>query len=182
MAPPIKTVPRFGKSRKDKLYLPAIYEGMKVTFRHFFENLKDTNAIDTLEYPEEQPGDITDRYRGLHRLTHRNDGSIACVACFMCATACPANCIFIEATERDDTIDEKMPSRFAIDTLECVFCGYCVEACPCDAIRMDTGIFTLTGNNREDFVMEKEQLLSHKAAFGNDNSVAKHANKEEDDA
>jgi NADH-quinone oxidoreductase subunit I len=169
----IKTVPRYGGSLKERLYLPAVYEGLKITFSHFFENVSDSNAVDVLEYPEEQPNDITDRYRGLHRLTHRDDGSVACVACFMCATACPADCIFIEATERTDGVDEKMPKRFAIDTLECIFCGYCVEACPCDAIRMDTGIFSLTGARREDFVMEKEQLLAHKGAFGEENSIAR---------
>ena len=173
MAHKIKVIPRHGKSAKDKLYLPAIYQGMKITFKHLIENVADSNAVDTLEYPEEQPGDITERYRGLHRLTHREDDTIACVACFMCATACPANCIFIEATEREDGEDEKMPERFAIDTLECVFCGYCVEACPCDAIRMDTGIFSLIGNNREDFVMEKDQLLAHKGAFGEEKSRAR---------
>jgi NADH-quinone oxidoreductase subunit I len=169
----ITVIPRLGNSVKDKLFLPAIYDGVKVTFKHLFNNVTDINAVDTLEYPEEQPTDITSRYRGLHRLTHRADESIACVACFMCATACPANCIFIEATERDDDKDEKMPSIFMIDTLECVFCGYCVEACPCDAIRMDTGIFSLTGNNREDFVLGKEQLLAHKGAFGEEVSRAR---------
>ena len=169
----ITVIPRLGNSVKDKLFLPAIYDGVKVTFKHLFNNVTDINAVDTLEYPEEQPTDITSRYRGLHRLTHRADDSIACVACFMCATACPANCIFIEATERDDDKDEKMPAIFMIDTLECVFCGYCVEACPCDAIRMDTGIFSLTGNNREDFVLGKEQLLAHKGAFGEEVSCAR---------
>lgn len=169
----VKTVPRYGKSVKDKLYLPAIYEGMKITFKHLIENVNDSNAVDVLEYPEEQPTDITERYRGLHRLTHREDDSVACVACFMCATACPSHCIFIEATEREDGVDEKMPKRFAIDTLECIFCGYCVEACPCDAIRMDTGIFSLTGNAREDFVLEKEQLLALKGAFGKEDSIAR---------
>jgi len=173
MVPKIKVIPRHGASAKDKLYLPAIYQGMKITFKHLIENVADSNAVDTLEYPEEQPTDITERYRGLHRLTHREDDTIACVACFMCATACPADCIFIEATEREDGEDEKMPKRFAIDTLECVFCGYCVEACPCDAIRMDTGIFSLIGNNREDFVMEKDQLLAHKGAFGEEKSRAR---------
>lgn len=173
MKPNIKVVPRYGESTKDRLYLPAIYQGLKITFKHLVGNVTDSNAVETLEYPEEQPGDITDRYRGLHRLTHREDDTIACVACFMCATACPSNCIFIEATEREDGKDEKMPKRFAIDTLECVFCGYCVEACPCDAIRMDTGIFSLTGNSREDFVMEKDQLLSHKGVFGEEKSRAR---------
>ena len=168
----IKVVPRYGKSFMEKLYLPAVFGGMKITFKHLMGNVADSNAVDTLEYPEEQPGDISERYRGLHRLTHREDGSITCVACFMCATNCPAQCIFIEATERKDGEDEKMPARFAIDTLECVFCGYCVEACPCDAIRMDTGIFSITGNHREDFVLEKDRLLSHRGAFGEENSRA----------
>lgn len=169
----IKVVPRYGTNLKDRLYLPAIFQGMKVTFKHLMANVADSNSIETLEYPEEQPSDITGRYRGLHRLTHRQDDSVACVACFMCATACPARCIFIEAVEREDGRDEKMPKRFAIDTLECVFCGYCVEACPCDAIRMDTGIFSLIGSRREDFVLEKEQLLAHKGAFGEEKSCAR---------
>jgi len=173
MNPPVKVVARHGHTLRDRLFLPAIYDGVKITFKHLIDNVSDTNAIDTLEYPEEQPQDISERYRGLHRLTHREDGSIACVACFMCATACPSNCIFIEATEREDDQDEKMPHSFFLDTLECVFCGYCVEACPCDAIRMDTGIFSLIGNNREDFVMNKEQLLSHKGAFGEEVSRAR---------
>lgn len=169
----IKVTKRPVNSLQERLYLPAIAAGVKVTFKHFMKNLSDINAVRTLEYPEEQPTDITSRYRGLHRLTHRPDGSEACVACFMCATACPSNCIFIEATEREDGHDEKKPASFFIDTLECVFCGYCVEACPCDAIRMDTGIFTLTGNKREDFVMSKEQLLSFQGAFGEEISCAR---------
>jgi NADH-quinone oxidoreductase subunit I len=79
----------------------------------------------------------------------------------MCATACPAECIFIEAEERTDGVDEKMPKRFDIDLLECVFCGACVEACPCDAIRMDSGIFSFIGQKREEFVLTKEQLLAN---------------------
>jgi len=174
MSQSIKVTARPSLRFRDKLYLPAIADGVKVTFKHLFTNLNDINAVQTLRYPEEQPTDITSRYRGLHRLTHRSDGSEACVACFMCATACPSNCIFIEAEEREDGLDEKQPRSFFIDTLECVFCGYCVEACPCDAIRMDTGIFSLTGNKREDFVMDKEQLLSHKGAFGEEFSCARH--------
>ena len=159
----VKIVPRYGKSLKDRLYLPAIFAGMKVTMSHFARNLKDTANIKTECYPEMQPDDITDRYRGVHRLTHRSDDdSVRCVACFMCATACPADCIFIEATQREDGVDEKMPKVFNIDLLECVFCGGCVEACPCDAIRMDTGIFTFVAQKREDFVLSKEQLLANK--------------------
>jgi len=159
----IKIVPRYGKSLKDRLYLPAIFGGMKTTITHFTKNLADTANIKTLCYPEVQPTDITDRWRGVHRLTHRVDDSVRCVACFMCSTACPADCIFIEATSRKDGVDEKMPAKFSIDLLECVFCGECVEACPCDAIRMDTGIFTFVAQKREDFVLNKEQLLANKA-------------------
>lgn len=173
MSPNIKVTARPNNKLINRLYLPAIASGLKVTFKHLWTNVNDSNAIDVLEYPEEQPTDITSRYRGLHRLTQRVDGSEACVACFMCATACPSNCIFIEAQARDDGHDEKKPKSFFIDTLECVFCGYCVEACPCDAIRMDTGIFSLTGASREDFVMNKEQLLSHKGAFGEEISCAR---------
>ncbi len=159
----VKEISRPKPSLRDRLYLPAIFDGLKITTKHLFGNLKDINQMDVLEYPEEQPTDISDRYRGLHRLTHREDDSIRCVACFMCATACPSSCIYIEATEREDGVDEKMPKIFNIDLLECVYCGYCVEACPCDAIRMDTGIFSVIGDKREDFVLDREKLLSHKA-------------------
>jgi len=158
----IKKVPRYGKTIKEKLYLPAIFSGMGVTFSHFAKNLKDTDNLKVVWYPEESPRDITPRYRGVHRLTHREDGSIRCVACFMCATACPAECIYIEAKEREDGLAEKEPKIFRIDLLECVFCGECVEACPCDAIRMDSGIFTFIGNKREDFILDRERLLANK--------------------
>ena len=157
----VKIVKRHGKSFKDKLYIPAIAGGLKTTFSHFSKNLKDVSKIKTMQYPEQQPTDITDRYRGIHMLTKWDDGSEKCVACYMCATACPAQCIFIDAEERFDDKAEKRPKQFKIDLLECVFCGYCVEACPCDAIRMDTGIFSFTASKREDFVVDKEKLMSY---------------------
>lgn len=155
----IKQVNRHGGTLKEKFYLFAIFSGLKTTFKHLFQNLTRHSNVSTLCYPEEQPKDITSRYRGMHRLMKREDGSVRCVACFMCATACPAECIFIEAQERDDGVDEKMPKRFSIDLLECVMCGACVEACPCDAIVMDTGIFSVVGKSRTSFVLEKEALL-----------------------
>lgn len=162
----IKIIKREGQSFKDRIYLPAIFSGMWVTLKHFLRNLKDTSNIKTLCYPEEQPTDISPRYRGVHLLTKRDDGSVRCVACFMCATACPAECIFIEAKEREDGVDEKMPEIFTIDLLECVFCGGCVEACPCDAIRMDSGIFSFVAQKREDFLLTKDKLLSHESMKG----------------
>jgi len=170
----IKVVERHGNTLGEKLYLSAIFGGMKTTIKHFTKNLTDASAIKTISYPEQMPTDITPRYRGVHRLTHRKeDNSIACVACFMCATACPAECIEIIAQEREDGVDEKMPKVFNIDLLECVFCGYCVEACPCDAIRMDSGIFSLIGDKREDFIYDKEKLLSIKGISDEEFSRAK---------
>lgn len=156
----IKTIPRAGSSLKDKLYLPAIFAGMKITFRHFFTNLKDTSKLKNMPYPEVEPTDITPVYRGLHRLTLRDDDTAKCVACFMCATYCPAECIHIEAVTRDDGVVEKQAKVFTIDLIECVFCGLCVEACPCDAIRMDTGIYSFGADNREDFLMTKDKLMN----------------------
>lgn len=160
----VKVVQRHGSTIKEKLYIPAIASGLKLTLKHFLKNLHDAKNTQTKEYPEVKPDDITPRYRGVHRLTKREDGTIRCVACFMCATNCPSSCISIEAKERDDGVDEKMPKVFSIDLLECVYCGFCVEACPCDAIRMDTGIFSYIGQKKEDFVLTKERLLSHKSA------------------
>ena len=161
-------VKRHGSSLLDRVYIPGILAGMKTTFGHFWKNITDNSNLPTMQYPEVQPDDITARYRGVHRLTKHEDESVKCVACFMCSTACPADCIFIEAQERYDGLAEKQPRKFDIDLLECIFCGYCVEACPCDAIRMDTGIFAFTGSKREDFVVDKQRLMSHEraAAFG----------------
>ncbi len=155
-----KVIPRHGNTFKEKIYLPAIFGGFKITMRHFLGNLISGRELKNDNYPEIAPSDISPRYRGVHRLTKRDDGSVRCVACFMCATACPADCIFIHARQRDDGVDEKEPEKFSIDLLECVFCGGCVEACPCDAIRMDSGIFSFIGKKREDFVLDKEKLLS----------------------
>jgi len=77
----------------------------------------------------------SERFRGRHILTTREDGTTRCVACYMCSTACPAECITIEAGE-DERTREKFPVRYDIDLLRCVFCGYCVDACPEDAIYM----------------------------------------------
>ena len=160
MAIKTKVVNRRGNSIKERLYFPAIFKGMGVTMSHFAKNLLNTSNMKFLEYPEEKPKDVDANYRGFHRLTKHDDGSIKCVACDMCATYCPADCIFIEPEERYDGKSEKQPKEFKIDLLECVFCGYCVEACPHDAIRMDSGIFNMVGGSRESFIVDKKHLLS----------------------
>lgn len=127
----------------------AIVKGGLVTARHFFANLgrhilrlfglrtRRPGAV-TFQYPE-RPKPIALRHRSLHRLMRRPDGSPRCVACMLCVTVCPSECIFIEAGEVEDPEIQKAPRSFVIDLGRCAFCGFCVEACPVDAIRMDTG-------------------------------------------
>ena len=83
-----------------------------------------------------------------------------CVACGMCAAACPAHCIYIEATASDDPRIEKKVKRFDIDHLTCVFCGLCVEACPVDALRMDTKEIIFEHRTRDEFVANLKTLTS----------------------
>jgi NADH-quinone oxidoreductase subunit I len=77
----------------------------------------------------------------------------------MCATACPAQCIFIEAAEVEGDPIEKYPKQFVIDELRCVVCGFCVEACPKDAIRMDTGEHAPPTYERRDQLLDEKALL-----------------------
>jgi len=155
----------------ERLYLPEVARGIAVTTRHFARNLalhtlhlfglaKDRRAAATTQYPEERKV-YSDGYRGAHRLTLKPDGAVRCTACFLCATACPAKCIHIEAGEHADANVEKYPVRYEIDTLQCIYCGMCVEACPCDAIRMDTYVHPrLWGYAREDFIETKQVLMA----------------------
>ncbi len=87
------------------------------------------------------------------------EGRVKCVACFLCATACPAHCIDIVGIESPWPDREKYPESFAIDELRCIFCGMCEEACPVDAIEL-TSFFDLTGRSREEMIFDKEKLLS----------------------
>lgn len=164
MGAKVKVMERKGASLQHRLYLIEIFKGLATTFSHFWKNLLDNRKLYVRHYPEVQP-EIPVRWRGRHRLTTHEDGSVKCVACFMCQTNCPARCISIDAGERLDGKAEKMPVRFNIDLLECIYCGYCVEACPLDAIRMDTGIFSVTDNTREPFVLGIEELVSTPGAY-----------------
>ena len=164
MSGKIKIMERKGKDLYERLYLIEVFKGMAVTFGHFLSNLLDNSKLYVPHYPEVKP-ETPARWRVRHRLTKHEDGTMKCVACFMCQTNCPAKCIMIEAGERVDGRTEKMPVRFDIDLLECIYCGYCVEACPMDAIRMDTGIFSVTGDERKSFVLKITDLLETPGAF-----------------
>jgi NADH-quinone oxidoreductase subunit I len=164
MSAKIKILERQGASFSERLYLVEIFKGMRVTFDHFLRNLLDNSKLYVRHYPEVKP-EITPRWRGRHRLTTHDDGTVKCVACFMCQTNCPSHCISIKAGERVDGKSEKMPVSFEIDLLECIYCGYCVEACPMDAIRMDTGIFSVVTADRDSVVIKMDELLATSGAF-----------------
>ncbi len=112
----------------------------------------------TIEFPEKQRN-VSARYRGIHILTAREDGTPKCVACYMCATACPAECIYIEAGERPEKTVEKYPTRFEIDLLRCVYCGFCVDACPEEAILMSREN-DLVGTTRAELIIDRDRLMA----------------------
>ncbi len=146
---------------RESLYIFEVVRGLGVTIKHLLRNIAHTAEMPTTQYPEEKRV-YSDRFRGRHRLTQREDGSPRCVACEMCSTVCPADCIAIEAAEHPDLSIEKYPESFTIDLLRCVYCGMCEEACPCDAIRLDTGIYEIAADRRDKFVVDKEFLLNDK--------------------
>lgn len=150
----------------DQTYFPEAAKGLALTIRRFFKNTfskEENKVIATCQYPDEVR-DYPERFRGVHRLTHRTDGSPRCVACLCCSTACPAQCIYIEPAEYEPGDArygyERFPKVFVIDELRCIFCGYCVEACPCDAIRMDTGVHVPASHDRAHFIFDKQTLMS----------------------
>ena len=125
-------------------------KGLFVTIKNFARSAASRKADPTIQYPEERR-QYSPRFRGIHQLTKRPDGTLKCVACFMCSTACPAECITIEAGAHPNTQYEKYPVRFDIDMLRCVMCGLCVDACPEEAIVM-TQDYEMSASTREETV------------------------------
>jgi NADH-quinone oxidoreductase subunit I len=140
-------------------YVPEVIRGLYTTLRHFLRGLFKYETLPTIPYPTIKPY-IPKDYRGKHRLLKRADGSPRCVACGMCAAACPARCIRVDAGESQNGLIEKRAVRFDIDYLACVFCGLCVEACPVDAIKMDTGETSFVHGSRKEFLIDMEGLLN----------------------
>jgi NADH-quinone oxidoreductase subunit I len=170
MAITVKVVRRRELTFWEKLYVPQIVSGLKITFAHFFRNLflhvahqfgqlKNRSAAATIQFPEElRP--LMSRFRSRHRLTLRDDKTPRCVGCMLCETVCPAKCITIVPGEHPDPNVEKYPIRFDIDLGVCVYCGYCVEVCPEDAIRMDTGILDVAAYSRESMRLDIHELMN----------------------
>ena len=109
----------------------------------------------TIQYPEERPY-IPPRWRGRIILSRDPDGEERCVACNLCAVACPVGCIALQATE--DEHGRRYPEFFRINFSRCIFCGYCEEACPTYAIQLTTD-FEMGEYVRQNLVYEKEDLL-----------------------
>src|ERR1700741_646652 len=161
--------------------IAAIAKGMSITFMEMFQPTQVEN------YPD-GPGPLRgarfeERFRGMHVLQRDENGLEKCVACFLCAAACPSNCIYIEAAENTEKLrisgGERYASVYNIDYNRCIFCGYCVEACPTDAITHGHG-FEFASYNTSTLVMRKENMLAplpagYKApAFGDDAQPAAH--------
>ncbi len=138
----------------EQLYLPAIAQGLGMTFKEMFK------PHITLQYPEERQV-FADDYRGAPGLVKDQDGREKCVSCQLCEFVCPPKAIVIEPGElpADDTAAnvEKAPKEFFIDFLRCIYCGLCEEICPEEAIFM-TSRYELNGSKREDLVFNKQQL------------------------
>ncbi len=118
-------------------------------FRHAFQPRV------TVQYPEEKPH-LAPRYRGRIILARDPDGGERCVACYLCAAACPVDCIALQATQDDS--GRRYPDFFRINVSRCIFCGYCEEACPTYAIQL-TPDFEMSEYRRPNLVYEKEHLL-----------------------
>ena len=133
----------------------SVAKGMGVTFKEML------NPTITEDYPD-SPVKFQERYRGVHVLQRDENGMEKCVACFLCAAACPSDCIYIEAEENTDQTrisgGERYASVYNIDYNRCIFCGYCVEACPTDAITHGHG-FEIASYNTSTLIYRKENML-----------------------
>ncbi len=151
-----KLVDRRPMTFKDKIYLPAILGGLKVTLGHIFKKKA------TINYPEVKR-EFSSTFRGLHILNKDEENRERCTACGLCALSCPAEAITMESAERKPGEEhlyreEKYAAKYEINMLRCIFCGLCEEACPKDAIYL-TQTFAPANYDRKGFIYKKEDLL-----------------------
>ena len=146
----------------EKLYLPAIVGGLKVTLKHAYNTLILRKVV-TMEYPE-QKWTLPTGYRGAPYLVKDQDNNTKCVSCQLCEFVCPPKAIRItppgdSGLKADRTNAEKMPAEFEINMLRCIFCGFCQEVCPEEAIFLQQD-YSLTALSRSELIYNKEKLLA----------------------
>jgi NADH-quinone oxidoreductase subunit I len=137
------------------MFALEIARGMWTTFKSMFEKPV------TYEYPEvKRP--VRPRFRGRHVLQRYENGLERCIGCALCAAACPAGAIFVEAAENSDeqrfSPGERYASTYEINLLRCIFCGFCEDACPTEAIVLEHS-YELSYMNRRDAIYTKDRLL-----------------------
>jgi NADH-quinone oxidoreductase subunit I len=151
-----KVVSKKEMTLAERMYLPAIFSGMFITFSHFFRKKP------TIKYPE-QKREFSGVFRGQHVLKRDENGAERCTACGLCAVACPAEAITMVAAERkpgEEKLyrEEKYAATYEINMLRCIFCGDCEEACPKEAIFLtDRKVDTMY--NRKSLVFGKDILV-----------------------
>jgi len=177
-----KPVDRRPMSLVERIYLWNIFKGMMITLKHLFKRKA------TINYPE-QKRPFSPVFRGLHILNRDEEGRERCTACGLCAVACPAEAITMEAAERKKGEEhlyreEKYAARYEINMLRCIFCGLCEEACPKDAIYLSE-TFAPANYQRKGFIYGKKDLLiphpkeepeAYKKALGNRYKQSQNAN------
>ena len=151
-----KAVDRHPMTFMERIYIPSIMKGLKITLGHIFQKKA------TISYPEVQRP-FSSNFRGLHILNRDEEGRERCTACGLCALSCPAEAITMEAAERqagEENLyrEEKYAAKYEINMLRCIFCGLCEEACPKDAIYL-TQTFAPANYQRKGFIYKKEDLL-----------------------
>lgn len=127
----------------------SLLKGIWIVLKHTFRKRE------TILYPEQKPL-LPPRWRGRIILSRDPDGQERCVACYLCAVACPVDCISLQATE--DGGGRRYPEFFRINFSRCIFCGFCEEACPTYAIQL-TNDFEMCEYQRHNLVYEKNDLL-----------------------
>jgi len=132
-----------------------ILRGLSTTFREML-----TKPV-TTQYPEvKRP--VRTRFKGRHILKRYDNGLEKCIGCSLCAAACPADAIFVEAAENTDAVrfspGERYASTYEINMLRCIYCGFCEDACPTEAIVLGDN-YELSFTDRHDAIYTKDTLL-----------------------